>query len=112
MVRLTQRRAVDLDGNATACARCMSSSDRHLQRDGTCAGTAGLATDSVRCPGVSFRLQRQRPRANRRPRPSLEERNPAGPVYEAAVQKAAENLVAEPLLLPEDAACLSAGAEN
>jgi hypothetical protein len=46
------------------------------------------------------------------PRPSLEERYPAKAVYAAAVQKAAESLVAEPLLLPEDAARLIAEAEN
>jgi hypothetical protein len=46
------------------------------------------------------------------PRPSLEERCPAKAVYVAAEQKAAESLVAEPLLLPEDAARLIAEAEN
>jgi Alpha/beta hydrolase domain len=46
------------------------------------------------------------------PRPSLEERYPTKEAYVAAVRKAAESLVAERLLLPEDAARLTAEADT
>ena len=45
------------------------------------------------------------------PRPSLEERYPTKEVYAAAVRKAADTLVAERMLLPEDAARLIAEAD-
>ena len=45
------------------------------------------------------------------PRPSLEERYPTTQVYVEAVRKAADALVAERLLLPEDAARLIAEAD-
>ncbi len=44
------------------------------------------------------------------PRPSLEERYPTPAAYAAAVRAAADRLVAERLLLPEDAAAISAEA--
>jgi Alpha/beta hydrolase domain len=45
------------------------------------------------------------------PRPSLEERYPTPAAYAAAVRAAADRLVAERLLLPEDVAAMAAAAE-
>jgi hypothetical protein len=60
-------------------------------------------------PFASTKAERER---TGDPRPSLEERYPTKEVYVAAVRKAAESLVAERLLLHEDAARLIAEADS
>ena len=75
----------------------------------------GYGGPGVMCPLQGAVLPFAATRAEREgagdPRPSLEERYPTPAAYVAAVRAATDRLVAERLLLPEDAAAMAAAAE-
>jgi hypothetical protein len=102
---------VDLDGNDIGGVRAVyvqvpigTYTGWNLVRDDWFAnGFCPLSGSFI--PFAATKAERER---TGDPRPSLEERYPTKQVYVAAVRKAAESLVAERLLLPEDAARLIA----
>jgi hypothetical protein len=106
--------AVDADGNAIGGLRMpvieapkATYTGWNPRAEGFAPGALCYNTGAV-LPFAATRAERL---AASDPRPSLEERYPTPAAYVAAVKAAAERLVAERLLLPEDMAAMIAAAE-
>jgi hypothetical protein len=105
---------VDTDGNAIAGIRLPVIEAPRATYTGWNPRAAGFGEGAM-CTNqggvVPFAATRAERTAAGDPRPSIEERWPSGAAYVAAVRASAERLVAERLLLPEDAEAMVAAAE-
>ena len=106
---------VDADGNAVGGLRVPALQAPRATYTGWNPRAEGFAPGEL-CTNTGAVLPFAETRAERAaaddPRPSLEERYPTPAAYAAAVRAAADRLVAERLLLPEDAEAISAEAER
>ncbi len=104
---------VDGDGNAVGGLRVPALEAPRATHTGWNPRAEGFAPGEL-CANTGavlpFAATRSEREAADDPRPSLEERYPTPAAYAAAVRAAADRLVAERLLLPEDAAAISAEA--
>ena len=106
---------VDADGNAVGGLRVPALEAPRATYTGWNPRAEGFAPGAL-CANTGaalpFAATRAEREAARDPRPSLEERYPTPEAYVSAVRAAADRLVAERLLLAEDAAATAAEAER
>ena len=105
---------VDADGNAVAGIRLPVIAAPRATYTGYNPRAAGFGAGALctnQVAALAFAATRAEREARQDPRPSIAERWPDNAAYVAAVRASAERLVAERLLLAEDAAAMAAAAE-